>query len=159
MKNKAQLQIMQTIFALFIIFIILIIGFIFVIGKQRSSMRTQLEQSLILTNYKKAQIINVLPELQCSRLRVSVRDCYDKLAINALTKKIKENDFYYKTILGNSKISIIEYSPISGWDTIELYNNPIEKYKSKKVYHLPSIIFYPEKKIKNFGVIEIELHN
>ena len=159
MKKRSQLQIIQTIFALFIIFVLLTIGFIFLIGRQSSAMKTQLEQSLILTNYKKAQVINLLPELQCIRQKVIIRDCYDKLAINSFMKNVNEHEFYYKTLLGNSKIIIIEYLPTGGWETILLYDNPIENYKSIKKYHLPSLIFYPEEKINNFGVIEIEIYN
>ena len=159
MKKRSQLQIIQTIFALFIIFVLLTIGFIFLIGRQSSAMKTQLEQSLILTNYKKAQVINLLPELQCSREKVIVRDCFDKIALNSFMKNVNENELYYKTLLGNTKISLIEYLPTGGWETIELFDNPKENFKSLKAYHLPSIIYYPKESIKNFGVMEIEIYN
>ena len=82
MKKKAQLQVMQTIFIVLFLFVLLSIFVIIIMAKNRSNTIERLEQLEVMSEYKKSQIIDNLPELRCSFENVILNDCYDKLFID-----------------------------------------------------------------------------
>ena len=148
---------MQTVFVIFIIFILGFIAFMVVISQQKSSTKTQLEQSLVITQVKKAQILSLLPELHCSRENVLIADCYDKLAINSF--KTRSDQLYYKSLLGNAIITIKEYDFSSGWSEEIIFSNPKEKYETKKLISVPVRIYQTKENLNKVGVIDIEIYN
>src|SRR3989338_1946725 len=111
MQKKAQLQIMENIFAIVIIVIILAIAFVFMVAVDRQEQRSREQDIAALDVVKKSQVLNFLPELKCSDNNNLDPDCYDILKIEAFTQQVSEDNFYYRTLLGNMKIEIVRYDP------------------------------------------------
>ncbi len=155
--KKAQLQIMENVFVLIIIFIILFIAFIFVIGFQKAEQKDLANEFKQLELMKKAQVLNFLPEMQCSDDNNLDPNCYDILKINAFKNELQRSDFYYRPLLGNIKIVIKKYDPspdINQWgDEWLLYDNPKPDFKGIKEIRYPVSLKDSLENSNYFGVI------
>ncbi|MBT3720122.1 hypothetical protein HN789_04505 [archaeon] len=156
-SKKAQLETMQTVFIVLFLFISLFFVLVVVVAKDKANARTQIEQLVLLTEYKKAQIMDYLPELRCSFENVILKDCYDKLAIDSFANTVSKNQLYYNQLFGHAKITINEYE--TDWQTTEIYNNVPEDLTSTQTFFNPVIVYNALEAKKNFGVIEIEIYS
>ena len=102
---------MENAFVLLIIFIILIIAFVFVMVLQKSDQKDKIQEFKELEMIKKAQILNFLPEMQCSDNNNLDPDCYDILKIEIFKKHLETDKLYYHSLLGYIKIEIIQFDP------------------------------------------------
>lgn len=165
MKKKAQLQIMENVFMLLIVFAILAVAFIFVIANQRAEQKDKLEEFKELDMIKKAQIINILPEMQCSDNNNIDPDCFDIFKIEAFTEKLKKDRLYYPSLLGNIKIKITQYDPspetaadnrvVKEW---LVYDNPKPDYKGVKKLEFPVLLKDVVENNNYFGMILLEVY-
>ena len=106
-SKKAQLETMQTVFIVLFLFISLFFVLVVVVAKDKANARTQIEQLVLLTEYKKAQIMDYLPELRCSFENVILKDCYDKLAIDSFANTVSKNQLYYNQLFGHAKLQLM----------------------------------------------------
>ena len=157
MSRKAQLELMQTVFVLIFLFLSLFIMFVVIVFKEKTNANLQTEQLIVLTQYKKSQIIDYLLELRCSLENVVLKDCYDKHAINSFPNTISMNSEYYTSLFGHAKITINEFN--GDWQTTEIFSNVPENKQDTKTFYNPVLIHDSIEKKKYFGVIEIEIYN
>lgn len=156
-QKKAQLQIMENAFILLVIFIILIIAFVFVVAFQRAEAKDKEKEFLQLELIKKSRILNFLPEMQCSDNNNLDPDCYDMFKIDSFSKTVKTEDFFYKPLLGNIKITIRRFDPspdINKWfDTWEVYDNPKPEFNGIMPIEFPVLLKDSVNNTNYFGVI------
>src|SRR3989344_4791665 len=147
--KKAQLQIMENVFILLIIFFILIIAFIFVVMLQSGEQKKKLDEIHTLELIKKSQVLNFLPEMQCSDNNNLNPDCYDLLKIFSFQEKLQEERYksYYKTLLGDVYINIIRFDPSPEIPDdkrvvfdIVLYDSPKPKSSGYKEVQFPVLL-------------------
>jgi hypothetical protein len=168
MKNKkAQLQIMENAFILLIIFIILVIAFIFVMSFQRAEQKDKEAEFKKLELVKKSQVLNFLPEMQCSDNNQLSPDCYDILKIESFMTQVNDDHVYYNSLLGNIKITIKRYEPSPDCDcpnndrwlkTWDIYNNPKEEDKGSLHIQYPVLLADTVNNANYFGVIFLEVY-
>jgi hypothetical protein len=160
-KRKAQLQIMENAFILLFIFIILIIAFVFVVAFQKSGRQEQRDEFKELELMKKAQILNFLPEIQCSRNNDISPDCIDILKMEAFKEKLESPAGQeYRALFGNVKITVMRLNVESGeWENYWIvYDNP--KPNGIKAFPYPVLLFDPvaDAKKNSFGIVYIEVY-
>ncbi len=162
MKKKAQLQIMENIFVLLIIFAILAMAFVFVMIMQKSAQKDKIEEFKELEMIKKAQIMNFLPEMQCSDNNNLDPDCYDILKIEVFKKYLDKDKLYYRPLLGNIKIEIYMYDPspeinkeIKKW---ELFDNPPRQYRGILPVRFPVLLKDSVENSDYFGYIVLSVY-
>jgi hypothetical protein len=162
LKKKAQLQIMENAFILMIIFIILVIALIFVIGFQKAEQKDKEKEYKNLELIKKSQVLNFLPEMQCSDNNNIAPDCYDLIKINSFKQQVKDSKDYYTNLLGNIKITIKRYDPspnINSWgETWEIYDNPKPEDNGFLPVHFPVLLSDPVNNANYFGLIFLQVY-
>ena len=156
---------MENAFVLLIIFVILALAFIFVIAMQRSSQREKIAEFNEIELIKRSQILNFLPEMQCSDNNNLEPDCYDIYKIQAFKDKLESDTAYYnyyKTLLGTIKIDIKKYNPSPNrneWsDTIHLYDNKPADYEGIKIVRFPVLLKDKPLDTDGFGIIELGVY-
>ncbi|MEK6916530.1 MAG: hypothetical protein AABW92_02195 [Nanoarchaeota archaeon] len=161
-SKKAQLQIMENVFTIIIIFIILIIAFFFTVVMQKQDQKKIEEESAALNVIKKSQVLSFLPELKCSENNNIDPDCYDILKIEAFIRQINEDNFYYRTLLGNMKFEIVKYDPspeinseLQRWI---VYDNPKPKDMGFTQVQFPILLKDIVSNRAYFGMIFLEVY-
>ena len=109
--RKAQLQIMENTFILIIVFLILSIALIYVMVMRNAEQKDKLSEFKDIELIKKSQILNFLPEMQCSDNNNLDPDCYDILKMVAFRDYLEQDKLYYRSLLGNIKIRVVRYDP------------------------------------------------
>ncbi|MBN2422452.1 hypothetical protein JXB41_04455 [Candidatus Woesearchaeota archaeon] len=167
-KKKSQLQMMQTVVVLLIFFVLLVIGLIFVFFNQRSNLKEKQREYTNLELMKKAQVLNFMPELQCSFDNVINPDCYDIEKINAFESKVyADNKYFYDALLGNSRITILRFDMDAidwdpAWGSADgklIYDNKKPDYKQISKVQLPISLYDPEEDEYYFGLINLEIYS
>lgn len=156
MKNKAQIQTLETIAVLFIFFVLVAIGLVFYAVVLRGNIEQQKEEGMELTSIQVAQRAYSLPELQCSEDNIVSDNCIDILKLESASKIIPDNGIYYYDRLLFSTITIDEVYPGDGnWI---LYDRPLDEFSSRISTQIPISLFDPVTKENYFGVMNVELY-
>lgn len=166
MSKKAQLQMMENSFVLITIFIILILAFIFVMAIQEQDRKEKIEQLRGLEIVKKSQVLNFIPELQCSDSNDIDPDCYDILKMIAFKDRLEQektqDDRYYHNALGNLNITVKRFDPspdenkwIEEWN---IYDNPPSENNGIMYVHYPVLLRDPIKNSNYFGVLKLGVY-
>ena len=162
-SKKAQIQMMENVFVMIIIFVILIIAFLFVMVMQKSKQADKLEELKEMELVKKAQVLNFLPEMQCSDNNNIDPDCYDILKILTFTDYLETGDLDYDSMLGDIKIEIFRYDPSPGINQeIEswvVYDNPPGEYEGKLPVQFPVLLKDVRENANYFGYIKLIIYN
>jgi hypothetical protein len=169
MKKKSQMQMMQTIFVLLIFFILLVIGIVFFISSQKSNIKDKQREYSNLDLVKKSQLLNFLPELQCSFDNVINPDCYDIEKINAFIQIYNNNNkYYYNSLFGNLNISVSrfetsinDWNQSSEWNNVQgkvIYENVKQDFQEKRKVQLPVSLYDPIQDFYYFGMINLEIY-
>jgi len=168
MKRRAQLQMSETLFVIFIILIIFLFGFVAYSKFQEASIK---EQQRILRNTKVVELAHRLsswPELECSVAGTTEFVCLEvtKLMLlgDFINKSKQENTYafnYYYDLLKNSKIIVTEVYPSHtqtlGKDYWVLYNNP-GITKTTDLVSVPVSLYNPLTKTYAFGTMELLIY-
>jgi hypothetical protein len=167
MRKRAQMQMTETIFVVFIILIIIMLGFVFYSKFQEISIK---EKEKILRNIeviKLAHRISSWPELECSVAGAERFACLDMVKLEVLgdfiNRTMKTNSYgfnYYYDLLKNSKITITEVYPSStktlGTDYWLLYDNPGSTPLTDAVI-IPVNLYNPVSKTYALGMMEVQI--
>jgi len=145
---------MESIFILILIFFIISIASIFIFAKMKANDKDRLEQQLVLTELKRMQIANYLPELQCSFNGIIDHECYDMMAVEAFKEKAESPD--YLSLLGSMNLIIEEYD--GEWVKHVVVNASKEKFDTKTSMNYPITLYYPLTNKKNPGVVHLEIY-
>jgi hypothetical protein len=179
-SKKAQLEMMQTAFVLLILFVVFTLVGIFYIGYQKTGIRAKQREIEGLEIIKRSQVLNFLPELQCSFDGIVYHDCYDSQKIAAFKEQIEtpEKEYFYRTLLGDISIIISKFNaklenPERGWDPkfqkynpedtdpkrqIQIIDEETIKEKDKRLIQFPVSIYDPNNDVYDFGVIFLEIY-
>ncbi len=159
LAKKAQLEIMQTAFVLLIVLMLFIVGFIFLMSKYTRDLKSKGDDSVVLNDINRYQILNFLPELKCSHNGVFIYECYDKEKLESFKTQIIANDLFYKDIFGYSKLTIGEYDNSGILIEAIIFDNPKPEYLNKMFISHPIIIYDNEKKLADEGVMSLEIYD
>lgn len=169
MRKKAQLQMNETVFVVFIIMIIIFLGLVVYSRFQELNIQ---DKSRTIKNTKvieSAQSISFWPELDCSDVKVSDFACLDMEKLKILGKFVNDTKQansiyafnYYFNLLGNSKISVTEVYPLNtsvpGETYWVLWENPGTK-KTTDTILVPVNIFDPFTGRYALGVMELQMY-
>ncbi len=153
---------MENAFVLLIIFVILIIAFVFVMVMQKSAQKDKIQEFQELEIIKKAQVLNFLPEMQCSDNNNIDPDCYDILKIQIFKKYLDTDKLYYHSLLGYIKIEIIQYDPSPGVnqeiDRWVVYDNPKPDYSGQRLVQFPVLLKDVTENSNYFGYIKLGVY-
>lgn len=161
-KKKAQLQLMENTFVLLILFIIFMIVFlvILVMNKAQANTRTiELQEAELI---KKSQVLNFLPEMQCSDNNNLDPDCYDIIKIQMFKDYVEQDKTYYNSMLGHIKIEVEKYDPspdinqeLERW---EIYDYPYSEYNGEKPIQFPVLLRDVVDNSDYFGIIYLKIY-
>ncbi len=160
--KKAQLQMMENTFVLLILFIIFMIVFlvILVVNKAQSNNRiAELQEAELI---KKSQVLNFLPEMQCSDNNNLDPDCYDIIKIQTFRDYIEQDRTYYNSLLGHIRIEIEKYDPSPDinqeLDRWEVYDYPYSEDKGVKAIQFPVLLRDVVDNSDYFGIIYLKIY-
>ena len=153
---------MENVFVLLIIFIILVMAFVFVMILQKSAQQDKMDEFKELEMIKKAQVLNFLPEMQCSDNNNLDPDCYDIFKIEIFKKYLETDKLYYRSLLGNIKIEVSRYDPSPGINkeiqTWELFDNPPQDYEGIQPVRFPVLLKDVVENSNYFGYIRLGVY-
>jgi len=151
--KKAELQIQESILAIFIFFVILGISLIFFYQYQNSSIKSDMLRYEQTRYYELLANIPNMPELRCSSL-TDEQDCIDTLKLVYFNPK--EHDFGEKSIkislLNQSKTALCSQSNYPDCNIYLVYN----KANSGLIITSPVSLYYPLTNEYKPGLLEIK---
>jgi len=160
-KQKAQIQMGETIFAVIIIIVIIIFVLVFYSSAQEKDFSEQQKTFVDLESISLAQYVGALPELGCSQRQVKDLSCFDttKLSAFVTTSELhpRLTEEYYATQLGTITIQVHEiYPEHRSWT---LYNNSLNQSiaNSRQVQKPVSLLDSVTEK-HSFGILHITLY-
>lgn len=171
MKQKAQIQLGESIFVVMIIILLLVFGIVFYSQAEKESIGSSKTIFKDLETITLTQFASSLTELQCSIQQVEFPNCFDKTKLTAFISLVQSEgddvakEFYFSQ-LGNSNITISEIYPVSNpvlkWNIYQ--NLPSEKSVSAtgllvSRVDLPVSLLNPISNTYSFGILTIEKYN
>ncbi len=170
--KKGQLQIQETILAIFIFIVLIMFGLIFFYKVQSSSIkhdfdkfqRERLEMDFIT--------LGDLPEFSCSKagIKESCIDSAKLIVFSELSAKGELKQYYFERF-GYKNITIYQVYPARSSNNIcnsgtlsncgiwEVYVKKPVKGKSKDVYTTPVSLYFPEKEDYGIGLMVVEAYD
>ena len=141
--KKSQIKMTENIAVLFVFFLLIVFGLIFYVSVMKNTSTAESEKNFALKAIKITQLINFLPELQCSAENI-VRDaCFDILKIDAFSSALstEDNKFYYYDYFEFANISVSEIYPQNR--TWNLYENLPSNHQENRylVTYVPISLF------------------
>ncbi len=159
---------MQTVAVLLVFFILLVMALGVYYVFQRSKIREKQAEYDDLDMMKKSQMLNFFPQLQCSFGNVVNPDCYDLEKVQKFVDSDPLNNYYYKTLLGTSKITLSRFiltNTQTGWDADPkwadgwvIYDNAKSDYTERKNVMLPISLYEPKENKYYFGMLKLEIY-
>src|SRR3989344_2329038 len=114
--KRAQIEIGETIVVIFILMILIVFGIVVYYQFQAGSVRQTQQRFGGLKTIELAQVISNLPELQCSNLKVAEVGCIDEVKAKMFSEYLalpgNKAFFYYRELLGTSKIEVHKVFPV-----------------------------------------------
>jgi len=158
--SKAQIQILENAFVLIVVFIILIIAILFIAIIQKSDQAVKNREYKELDAAKKSQLLAFLPELQCSHNNNLEPDCFDQLKIQAFSSNIALYGIYYKSLLGNIRITVKRYdiSTDTWQETWTIYDYPRQVNNGIREFRYPVLLADPVDKSNYFGILYLGVY-
>ena len=153
--KKAQLEIMQTVFVTLIIIGLFAFTIIFVVLMQKSSTDKKMQYFQTLSQAKQSQVLKFLPELQCSFNNIAVSDCLDLLKVVSFKEKVKENELFYKSILGNLNVSVRSFDKSVLKKDMVIYESILQN-SSITHFEMPVLLYDVRINKKEFGLLIVD---
>ena len=110
-SKKAQMKMGENIAVLFVFFLIIAFGMIFYMRVLKHTSQTRDIENFELQSIKIAQLVNFLPELQCSSDNIVKDACIDLYKLQAFKDIVNKNQDYYYNLFKFSKIEVDEIYP------------------------------------------------
>lgn len=160
--KKAQIHMMETVMVVLVFLMLLTVGIIFFISQQKAGALEKQREYDNLNIIKKSQVLNFLPELQCSFDGVVNSNCYDSIKVGQFASLYADNQFYYHLLLGNIRIEIAEYDPspeinseVTSW---MLYDHPKPEDLGYRQIQYPVSIYNTVDNNHKFGILKINVY-
>ena len=143
-SRKAQLQLMENTFVLLILFIVFMIVFLVILVMNKAQSQNRLAEIQEIELIKKSQVLNFLPEMQCSDNNNLDPDCYDLIKIQKFKDYAVTDTEYYHSMLGYIRIEIEQFDPSPDVTTPpekwEVYDFKPEKEAGEKAIQFPVLL-------------------
>lgn len=167
--KRAQMQMTESVFVVFIILIIIVMGFVMYSKFQESSIRENERMLRNIDVIKLANRISSWPELECSLSGTERFVCLDTLKLSVLGDFIEDNMDsntyafnYYYDLLKESKILVTEvYPPLAHPDDQKrwiLYYNPGDTPVTDSIL-IPVNLYNPYSETFSMGMLEIQIYD
>ncbi|MFH1506302.1 MAG: hypothetical protein ABIE94_04945 [archaeon] len=160
--QKAQIQMGESIAVIVIITIMIFFGLTFYSRVKYLEIEQDTEQFNQFDAVKLANAVSNMPELLCSQQKVIDINCVDKYKIIALQDSVGEGAgskafFYYRSLLGNSRITVEQLYPKKRNYTV--YDNNFTAAQDTKAILIPINIYDGINDTKAFGVLRVEAYS
>jgi len=171
LSKKGQLQIQETILAVFIFIVLIMFGLIFFYKAQSASIKDDFNR------FQREKIgsdfitLGDLPEFSCSKAGIK-ESCIDSAKLIIFTELSTKGDLkqYYFERFGYKNITIYQVYPtknnnlcnsgsIENCGIWEVYVKKPAKGKSKDVYTTPVSLYFPEKDNYAIGLMIVEAYD
>jgi hypothetical protein len=157
---KAQMQMGETIFAVFFIIIIIAIGLIAYSKVQEGKIKDLQRQAQEDRIIELAHSISGWPELVCSVREAQDPNCIDIVKLQVLADFMNANhdsadsyaSKYYSNLLGRSEVSVSQVYPENM--TWILYDNS-QGLRAREAIDVPVSLYNPASKAYSLGVVTI----
>lgn len=162
MKQHAQIQLGESIFAVIIILFIIIFMLIFYTNSEEQEFSKRQTTFANLASISLAQFIGSFPELGCSEREVQDISCFDMQKLDAFITLLEQNpsltEEYYATQLGTVTIVIKELYPEK--NTWVLYNNSLNtSFADVRQVQQPVSLRNSITREHSFGVLYLTLYD
>jgi len=157
MKNKkAQVRMTETIAILFIFFLLVLFGLIFYSRIQNASLERAMEEDTNIRSIQTAQKVSYFSEIQCTTEAQLPSGCIDILKLESFQEIVQQNQLYYRSVFGNSKVYVDQIFPENR--TWEIYD--LRKPEDRGEYRIPVPVALhdPIEDIISFGVLHINVY-
>ena len=154
--RKSQMKMGENIAILFVFFLIIAFGMIFYMKVIKHTSQKSQTENFELQAIKIAQIVNFLPEIQCSSDNIITDSCVDLLKLNAFSDSISKNKNYYYNLFKFSDITIDEIYPDK--KNFVFYKNVPDDYVNKQSIQIPISLYdsrFGGNKGYSFAVINV----
>ncbi len=146
-----------------LVFLMLLsIGIIFFISQSQSKMKEKQGEILEFEIIKRSQVLNFLPELQCSFDGVINNNCYDLIKINKFIEIKDEHVSDYKIFLGNVRLNITQYDPSPEIDEVVeswiVFDNPKLSDQGYRQVQYPISLYDAVEDCYYFGILELRVY-
>ncbi|MBS3135408.1 hypothetical protein J4401_00430 [Candidatus Woesearchaeota archaeon] len=159
--KKAQIQMMETIAALFIFLVIIAVSIVFYFNISSHSISEKKQELAELSAVEMQQLVLSLPELQCTQNNVLETNCIDIFRLDAASKGKGEIIYIdkekYFSIFGQSKVSVKQIYPISTEEWV-VYESKPARITSKSEVSFPVSLYEPGTQQHSFGLIMMEAY-
>src|SRR3989344_8678758 len=160
--KRAQIEIGETIVVIFILMILIVFGIVVYYKFQAGSIRQAQQRFGGLKTIELAQVVSNMPELQCSNLKVAEVSCIDQIKAEKLSESLalpnNKAFFFYRELLGTSKIDIEKIYPLNPLappeeNIITAYDNS-RGYKNAEPTFIPVNLYNPIDKTYSFALLK-----
>ena len=172
LDRKGQLQIQETILAVFIFIVLIIFGMVFFYRVQSGSIEKDFRDFEMDKLSVDFITLGDLPEFSCSKAGIK-ENCIDttKLIVFMSYNNTKEERDYYFNRFGYKNITIYSVYPTKNnlkcasgkvsdcgiWEVY--YRKPNEKINSKIIRDTPVSLYYPKEDLYAVGIMVVEAYN
>ncbi len=171
--KKGQLQIQETILAVFIIIIIIIFGIVFFYRVESTSIKDEFNQFQREKLTVDFITLGDLPEFSCSKAGIK-ESCIDAAKLIVFMNLNNSRDFrdYYFESFGYKNITIYQIYPstssnsnkcspskLSDCGVWEVYTRKPTKINTKLVIDTPVSLYFPDKDEYGIGIMIVEAYN
>lgn len=164
---KAQIQLGESIFVVFIVIILIVFGIVFYSQIQREDIQDEDSNFADLETVTITQYATSLTELKCSLQEIQYPNCFDQSKLDAFEQLVEQTgtetyrQFYFSQ-LGNSKLVVREVYPDPTKDPWVIYENnrtldptvPQDRVLQAQA-NIPVNIYHPVTGTYAFGILEI----
>lgn len=155
-KKKGQIEMSETVIAVFIFLVIFIIVFGFYYSQFTSSIKASAYKEKDTENLLLISAVMGSAEFYCSNNNVVENGCLDVTKINNFVVLMDNDGFanFYKNVFRNSRISVQQVYP-KELDEIVFYE--VGESSERFVRNVPILLYYPSLKEYNIGMLKVEV--
>lgn len=157
--KKSQIKLFETIAILIIFFFLIAFGMVFYTQLQGRSIKREIDELYELKSINTAQLINYLPEIQCTKENIATENCFDIIKLNSFAQISSQDQYrlYYHNLFFSSRISVEQIYP-PPYTTWQIYSSVPQEWDAITKTHLPILLYDPIEKRYNAGVLQIEVY-
>lgn len=166
---KAQIQLGESIFVVFIVILLIVFGLVFYAQANRDSIQREANEFQDLETIVTTQYATSLVELKCSLQEIQYPNCFDKTKLDAFKALVVDQgdevyqEFYFSQ-LGNARLHIRQVYPYQNppleWliyenEKEEVVTDNLARVSLQEQASLPVSIYDPIRNTYAFGILEI----